>query len=86
MDLQKLQPLKEELKTASGQKRIKAIRRLDVSMPSTALAIKSEWMILNIPPVIPDLRPLQLDGGRLPHLTQTLPPRYQPEQSFGLLA
>ena len=58
--------LKEELKTASGQKRIKAIRRLDVLDAFYRSGNKPEWMILNILPVIPpDLRPmLQLDGGR----------------------
>jgi DNA-directed RNA polymerase subunit beta' len=58
--------LKEELKTASGQKRIKAVRRLDVLDAFQKSGNKPEWMILNILPVIPpDLRPMvQLDGGR----------------------
>ncbi|MBJ8326367.1 DNA-directed RNA polymerase subunit beta' [Streptococcus pacificus] len=58
--------LKEELKTASGQKRIKAVRRLDVLDAFSKSGNKPEWMILNILPVIPpDLRPMvQLDGGR----------------------
>ncbi len=58
--------LKEELKTASGQKRIKAVRRLDVLDAFYKSGNKPEWMILNILPVIPpDLRPMvQLDGGR----------------------
>ncbi|MBJ8350208.1 DNA-directed RNA polymerase subunit beta' [Streptococcus zalophi] len=58
--------LKEELKTASGQKRIKAVRRLDVLDAFNKSGNKPEWMILNILPVIPpDLRPMvQLDGGR----------------------
>ena len=58
--------LKEELKTASGQKRVKAIRRLDVLDAFQKSGNKPEWMVLNILPVIPpDLRPmLQLDGGR----------------------
>ncbi|HIH3945955.1 TPA: DNA-directed RNA polymerase subunit beta', partial [Streptococcus pneumoniae] len=58
--------LKEELKTATGQKRVKAIRRLDVLDAFYKSGNKPEWMILNILPVIPpDLRPmLQLDGGR----------------------
>ena len=62
----KLLELKEELKTATGQKRVKAIRRLDVLDAFHKSGNKPEWMILNILPVIPpDLRPmLQLDGGR----------------------
>ncbi|SUN77760.1 DNA-directed RNA polymerase subunit beta' [Streptococcus macacae] len=58
--------LKEELKTASSQKRIKAVRRLDVLDAFQKSGNKPEWMVLNILPVIPpDLRPmLQLDGGR----------------------
>ena len=58
--------LKEELKTATGQKRIKAVRRLDVLDAFYKSGNKPEWMILNILPVIPpDLRPMvQLDGGR----------------------
>ena len=56
--------LKEELKTATGQKRVKAIRRLDVLDAFYKSGNKPEWMVLNILPVIPpDLRPmLQLDG------------------------
>ena len=58
--------LKEELKTATGQKRIKAVRRLDVLDAFYKSGNKPEWMVLNILPVIPpDLRPMvQLDGGR----------------------
>jgi len=58
--------LKEELKTATGQKRVKAVRRLDVLDAFYKSGNKPEWMILNILPVIPpDLRPMvQLDGGR----------------------
>ncbi|MGC4440010.1 DNA-directed RNA polymerase subunit beta', partial [Streptococcus suis] len=59
--------LKEELKTATGQKRVKAVRRLDVLDAFKKSGNKPEWMVLNILPVIPpDLRPMvQLDGGRL---------------------
>ncbi|QEY06884.1 DNA-directed RNA polymerase subunit beta' [Streptococcus ratti] len=58
--------LKAELKTVSGQKRVKAVRRLDVLDAFQKSGNKPEWMVLNILPVIPpDLRPmLQLDGGR----------------------
>ncbi len=67
VDLEKeIVDLKEELKTATGQKRVKAIRRLDVLDAFQKSGNKPEWMVLNILPVIPpDLRPmLQLDGGR----------------------
>ncbi|MDU6651625.1 MAG: DNA-directed RNA polymerase subunit beta' [Streptococcus vestibularis] len=58
--------LKEELKTATGQKRVKAVRRLDVLDAFYKSGNKPEWMVLNILPVLPpDLRPMvQLDGGR----------------------
>ncbi len=58
--------LKEELQTATGQKRVKAIRRLDVLDAFNKSNNKLEWMVLNVLPVIPpDLRPMvQLDGGR----------------------
>ena len=58
--------LKEELKSATGQKRVKAVRRLDVLDAFKKSGNKPEWMVLNILPVIPpDLRPMvQLDGGR----------------------
>ena len=58
--------LKEELKTATGQKRFKAVRRLDVLDAFYKSGNKPEWMVLNILPVLPpDLRPMvQLDGGR----------------------
>ena len=72
VDLEKeIAELKEELKTATGQKRVKAIRRLDVLDAFHKSGNKPEWMVLNILPVIPpDLRPmLQLDGGRFAHLT-----------------
>ena len=58
--------LKEELQTATDQKRVKAIRRLDVLDAFNKSNNKLEWMVLNVLPVIPpDLRPMvQLDGGR----------------------
>ena len=58
--------LKEELQTATDQKRVKAIRRLDVLDAFNRSNNKLEWMVLNVLPVIPpDLRPMvQLDGGR----------------------
>lgn len=58
-----------DLKKSSGdknQKRIKAIKRLDVLESFKSSGVKPEWMILTVIPVIPpDLRPMmQLDGGR----------------------
>nr|WP_211210768.1 DNA-directed RNA polymerase subunit beta' [Enterococcus saccharolyticus] len=58
--------LKEELKTASGQKRTRAIRRLDILEAFRASGNKPSWMVMDVIPVIPpDLRPMvQLEGGR----------------------
>ena len=58
--------LKEELKDASGQKKARIIKRLEVVEAFRESGNKPEWMILDIVPVIPpDLRPMvQLDGGR----------------------
>ncbi len=58
--------LKEELKEASGQKKVKLIKRLDVVESFRKSGNKPEWMILDVIPVIPpEIRPLvQLDGGR----------------------
>ena len=58
--------LKEELKNASGQKRARIIKRLEVIEAFRGSGNKPEWMILTVIPVIPpDIRPMvQLDGGR----------------------
>lgn len=58
--------LKEELRTAKGQKRTRAIRRLDIMDAFRKSGNKPEWMVLDVIPVIPpELRPMvQLDGGR----------------------
>jgi len=58
--------LKHELKTSSGQKRIRIIRRLEVVESFRKSRNKPEWMVIDVIPVIPpDLRPMvQLDGGR----------------------
>ena len=55
-----------ELENASGQKRARIIKRLEVVEAFRKSGNKPEWMILNVIPVIPpDLRPMvQLDGGR----------------------
>ncbi len=67
LNLRKLQEdLRREFKETSGQKRIKAIKRLEVVEAFLASGNKPEWMILSAVPVIaPELRPMvQLDGGR----------------------
>ena len=58
--------LKAELKEASGQKKARIIKRLEVVEAFRESGNKPEWMILDVVPVIPpDLRPMvQLDGGR----------------------
>ena len=58
--------LKTELENASGQKRARIIKRLEVIESFRESGNKPEWMILTVIPVIPpDLRPMvQLDGGR----------------------
>ncbi|MBN9416129.1 MAG: DNA-directed RNA polymerase subunit beta' [Candidatus Eremiobacteraeota bacterium] len=58
--------LKEDLKTFQGQKRTKAIKRLEVVEAFRKSKNSPEWMILDVIPVIPpELRPMvQLDGGR----------------------
>ncbi|MCA0151198.1 DNA-directed RNA polymerase subunit beta' [Bacillus sp. AFS015802] len=58
--------LKEELKTAQGQRRTRAIKRLEVVESFRNSGNDPDWMILDVLPVIPpELRPMvQLDGGR----------------------
>ncbi|HPZ00544.1 MAG TPA: DNA-directed RNA polymerase subunit beta', partial [Clostridiales bacterium] len=58
--------LTEELGHASGQKRTRLLKRLEVVNAFKKSGNKPEWMILDVIPVIPpDLRPMvQLDGGR----------------------
>jgi len=58
--------LRAELKDVSGQRRIRAIRRLEVVEAFLQSGNKPEWMVLSVIPVIPpELRPMvQLDGGR----------------------
>jgi len=67
LDLDKLShQLRADLKDASGQKRMKILKRLEVVEAFRKSGNKPEWMILDVVPVIPpDLRPMvQLDGGR----------------------
>ena len=58
--------LRKELKDASGQKRARIIKRLEVVEAFRSSGNRPEWMIMDIIPVIPpDIRPMvQLDGGR----------------------
>ncbi|MCR4956559.1 MAG: DNA-directed RNA polymerase subunit beta' [Lachnospiraceae bacterium] len=67
VDLEKeSEELKAELKTSTGQKRARIIKRLEVVEAFRESGNKPEWMILTSIPVIPpDIRPMvQLDGGR----------------------
>jgi DNA-directed RNA polymerase subunit beta' len=67
IDLDKqVQMLKEELETAQGQRKNRAIKRLEVLEAFRNSGNRPEWMILDVLPVIPpELRPMvQLDGGR----------------------
>ena len=58
--------LREELKSASGQKKAKIVKRLEVVEAFRQSGNKPEWMIIDVLPVIPpEIRPMvQLDGGR----------------------
>ncbi|ONK23426.1 DNA-directed RNA polymerase subunit beta' [Bacillus sp. VT-16-64] len=67
IDLDKeVDQLKEELKTAQGQRRTRAIRRLEVLEAFRHSGNHPDWMVLDVLPVIPpELRPMvQLEGGR----------------------
>lgn len=61
-----VEALKEELKTAQGQRRTRAIKRLEVLEAFRNSGNEPSWMVLDVLPVIPpELRPMvQLDGGR----------------------
>ncbi len=58
--------LREELKTASAQKKLRIVKRLEVVEAFRESGNKPSWMIMDVLPVIPpDIRPMiQLDGGR----------------------
>src|SRR5690625_3037096 len=67
IDLDKeVDALKEELKTVTGQRRTRAIRRLEVMEAFRNSGNDTSWMVLDVLPVIPpEIRPMvQLDGGR----------------------
>ena len=58
--------LREQLNSASGQKKAKLVKRLECVEAFNQSGNRPEWMVINILPVIPpELRPMvQLDGGR----------------------
>ena len=67
IDLEKeYEDLTEGLKGATGQKRARIVKRLEVVEAFRESGNKPEWMIMtNVPVIPPDLRPMvQLDGGR----------------------
>jgi len=67
IDLDQLsEQLREELKTASSQKKLRIVKRLEVVEAFRESGNKPSWMIMDVLPVIPpDIRPMiQLDGGR----------------------
>ena len=67
IDLEELSTsLRAELKDASGQKKARIVKRLEVVDAFRISGNKPEWMIIDVLPVIPpELRPMvQLDGGR----------------------
>ena len=67
LDLEKeLEKLQKELDGATGQKKLRLVKRLDVLDSFNKSGNRPEWMILEALPVIPpELRPMiQLDGGR----------------------
>ena len=67
IDLDQLsQELRSKLKGATGQKKVRIVRRLEVIEALRLSGNRPEWMILDVIPVIPpDIRPMvQLDGGR----------------------
>ncbi len=67
IDLEELAAqLKEELKDAQGQRKLRLIKRLEVVEAFRTSGNRPEWMILDVLPVIPpEIRPMvQLDGGR----------------------
>ena len=61
-----VEELRAEMKEVSGQRKIRAVRRLEVAEAFLKSGNRPEWMIMDVVPVIPpELRPMvQLDGGR----------------------
>ena len=67
LDLEELSVnLKQQLNDATGQKKVRILKRLECVEAFRLSGNKPEWMILDVIPVIPpDIRPMvQLDGGR----------------------
>lgn len=67
IDLEELaRELRQELREVSGQRKVRAIRRLEVVEAFRKSGNRPEWMVMDVIPVIPpELRPMvQLDGGR----------------------
>jgi len=67
IDLEQLsEQLRAELKTASSQKKLRLVKRLEVVEAFRESGNKPSWMVMDVLPVIPpDIRPMiQLDGGR----------------------
>ncbi|MBE6941516.1 MAG: DNA-directed RNA polymerase subunit beta' [Ruminococcaceae bacterium] len=67
IDLEELSAqLREELKTASSQKKLRLVKRLEVVEAFRESGNNPAWMVMDVLPVIPpDIRPMiQLDGGR----------------------
>lgn len=67
IDLEEMsKELRQELKEVSGQRKVRAIRRLEVVEAFRKSGNRPEWMVMDVVPVIPpELRPMvQLDGGR----------------------
>jgi len=67
MDLETLSAeLHDELKKASGQKKLRIVKRLEVVEAFRLSGNRPEWMVMDVLPVIPpEIRPMvQLDGGR----------------------
>ena len=67
IDLDQLsEQLRNELKTASSQKKLRLVKRLEVVEAFRESGNKPSWMVMDVLPVIPpDIRPMiQLDGGR----------------------
>ncbi|MBT2732659.1 DNA-directed RNA polymerase subunit beta' [Carnobacterium sp. ISL-102] len=63
---QEVEELKEILKTTTGQKRTRAIRRLDILEAFRNSGNHPSWMVMDVIPIIPpEIRPMvQLEGGR----------------------
>ena len=76
--------LRAELKDASGQKKARIVKRLEVVDAFRLSGNKPEWMIIDVLPVIPpEIRPMvPLDGGRYASsdFERSLPPGHQPQQ------